>query len=108
MSNVHGFGERNDRERGSPQAPQAPLLSSQLGNESDPRKETFFSFLKNFCCPLSTVKSFIFYISMIDLAMYIVTLAYGGIERSDGNSFLAPTSGSLDFFGWLVKILKKN
>jgi hypothetical protein len=38
-------------------------------------------------------------ISVIDVVMYITTLAYGRLSTNPNNGFLAPTEGTLYLFG---------
>jgi hypothetical protein len=40
----------------------------------DPRRETFFDMLKFTFCPTFSVFSFVFFITMIDVLVYITTL----------------------------------
>jgi hypothetical protein len=40
----------------------------------DPRRETIFDMLKFTCCPNFSVYSFIFYITLIDIIIYAVTV----------------------------------
>jgi membrane associated rhomboid family serine protease len=59
--------------------------------------------LKFTCCPNFSVYSFIFYITMIDIIVYIVTviisLTKGGLSSSD---FLGPNTDVLDSFGAMI------
>lgn len=81
-----------------------PLLGSNINNYPNPRKEPFCLFLKNFFCPLSTVKSVMFVITMIDILVYIITLCFGiGISTPEVPLLLPPTRDTLDMFGELVK-----
>jgi hypothetical protein len=104
MSNIHRLGDFEDREVGNgPNRRSAPLLSGVISS-GNPRQESFFSFIINFCCPLSTWKSFIFAISMIDIVMYIVTLSFGiGKSSPDAPYFLPPLPETLEKFGSLVR-----
>jgi hypothetical protein len=104
MSNIHRIGDFDDREAGNVRnRTNVPLLGGSLGSSS-PRTESFFSFIKNFCCPLSTWKSFIFAISMIDILMYIITLSFGiGVSTPLNPYFLPPLPETLDKFGMLVR-----
>ncbi len=74
-----------------------------MGNpgEGDPRQENFCKFLKNFCCPMFLFKSIIFFVSIADIIMYCVSLAYG-IEKSD-KELLAPRFDTLAMLGMKVK-----
>jgi hypothetical protein len=96
MSNVHGIGDY-DRESGAGNnARSVPILGGG-GNNGNPRKENFFSFIKNFCCPLSTWKSFIFAITMIDIIVYLITLCFGiGISTPKNPYLLPPTPETLE------------
>jgi membrane associated rhomboid family serine protease len=102
MSNIHRIGDyENDRNTGANRS-NVPLLGSGLGNSGNPRKESFFTFLKNFCCPLSTIKSVIFCITVLDLIVYVITLFFGITASTPNNpSLLAPLPETLDNFGSL-------
>ncbi len=102
MSNIHRL---NDFEDGSsrPNASNVPFLGGRVTNTGNPRNESFFNFIKNFCCPYSTWKSFIFIISMLDIFMYILTLSFGiGISTKEAPYLLPPKPEILDKFGDLV------
>jgi len=104
MSNIHRISDFEDREVGSGDNRRTvPLLGGSLGGGS-PRSESFFSFIKNFCCPLSTWKSFIFAISLIDIIIYVITLSFGiGLSTPEAPYLLPPLQSTLDKFGSLVK-----
>lgn len=106
MSNVRGIGDfENDRRGSGRGGGDIPLLGSAMMNSDNPRKEPFFIFLKNFFCPLSTMKSVIFFISVVDVVMYIVTLCFGiGKATPENNQLLPPLTTTLDTFGMLVRI----
>lgn len=103
MSNIHRIGDFDDRASGTgANRRNVPLLGGIMGSGS-PRRESFFSFIKNFCCPLSTWKSFIFTISIIDIVMYIITLSFGiGQSSPKAPYFLPPLPETLEKFGSLV------
>ena len=67
----------------------------------DPRRETFFDMLKFTCCPTFTVFSFIFFITMMDVIVYLVTLIVSETSGSGLNNgqFLGPDVTILDDFG---------
>lgn len=70
-----------------------------MGNgPGDPRRETFFDMIKVTCCPTFRIKSFIFWICMVDILFYIVLIAVGGLSK-DHSNFLSPTSDALFDFG---------
>ena len=57
--------------------------------------------LKFTCCPTFSIYSFIFFITMVDIIIYIVSLIvsftnYGGFNQ---NQFLGPDVYCLDAFG---------
>lgn len=67
----------------------------------DPRRETFFDMLKFTCCPTFTVYSFIFFITMLEILIYFVTVILTAVN-GDGlssNYFLGPSGNVLDEFG---------
>ena len=102
MSNIHRIGdyERNDN---APNRRNVSLFGPNMNsNPGNPREETFGSFLKNFCCPFMKLNSFIVIITVIDVAMYIATLAYDGIDDVETKGLLAPTFKALDTFGMSV------
>jgi len=100
MSNIHGLGNlasnnnNNDRRTG--------VFGGMDNSSTDPRSEGFFQFLKNFCCPTFVFKSVTFYISLIDVIVYFITLLYG--INMNPNELLAPKSDVLDNFGMKVCI----
>ena len=93
MANVHrlgdynGGGGGNNNNQNGTYRPQfgndrannafqnQPLLGG-LQNQQfvDPRRETIFDMLKFTCCPNFSVYSFIFYITLIDIIIYVVTV----------------------------------
>jgi hypothetical protein len=78
------------------------FIKANSGNgDEDIRKESFGSFIKNWFFPFFVLKSFIFFISIFEIIMYSLSLAYGGIQR-DGRFLLAPTQQSLSKFGMKV------
>ena len=105
MSNIHRINDFENREAGNQRSrANVPLIGGVLSSEN-PRTESFPSFIKNFCCPLSTWKSFIFAISMIDIIIYIITISYGiGISTPVSPYFLPPRPEILEKFGSLVKL----
>ena len=117
MANVHRLGDyagdnENNRNRnyqpqfgGDQRAENAfrnqPLLGG-LQNQQfvDPRRETIFDMLKLTCCPNFSVYSFIFYITMIDIIVYVVTVIISLTKgRLSDTDFLGPTSDVLISFG---------
>jgi hypothetical protein len=102
--NIRGIGdlENNRYNQGNSNRQGMPLLTSNF-TSSNPRKESFFFFLRSICCPLSTWKSFIAIIAMINVLIYIVTLCFGISEATKNNpSFLAPLGSTIDW-GTLVR-----
>ena len=89
MSNIRGLGDIENSRSNSP-GQRAQLLGLSNTGNSDPRKESFPMFIRNFCCPLSSIKSFIFVISIIDIIVYIVTLSFGIGTSSPQNPQLLP------------------
>ena len=105
MSNIRGIDDLENDRNVPGQNNQMPLLGSGLVNGEDPRKESFFRFIKNFFCPLSTFKSFIFIISMLEITVYIVTLCFGiGLSTSKRPMLLPPLESILEY-GSLVKLI---
>jgi hypothetical protein len=101
-SNIHGVNDYPSNRRGDNRYPMMGGYNSPSG---DPRREGFGTFLKDFCCPAFTFRSFIFIISSVDLAIYILTILNG--IKMNPNELLAPTSDTLDKFGMKVKICDK-
>ena len=102
MSNLHGFSEFRNRD--SAASNQFSMMGGNMDNGGDPRNESFFQFLKDFCCPKFVFKSVIFFISMIDVIIYIITISFG-IKMSP-NELLAPLPDTLDMFGMKVKLFR--
>ena len=93
MANVHRLGDYNGggggnnnnqngnyrpqfgNDRANNAFQNQPLLGG-LQNQQfvDPRRETIFDMLKFTCCPNFSVYSFIFYITLIDIILYAVTV----------------------------------
>ena len=93
MANVHRLGDYNGggggnnnnqngnyrpqfgNDRANNAFQNQPLLGG-LQNQQfvDPRRETIFDMLKFTCCPNFSVYSFIFYITLIDIIIYAVTV----------------------------------
>jgi len=106
MNNVQGFNNlraagnnnnQNDQQR-------MPILGMGSGAaDGNPREENFCKFLKNFCCPMFLFYSVIFFVSIVDIIMYIISIAYG-IKRTD-KELLAPTITTLNWLGMKVIIL---
>lgn len=98
MSNMHGVNDYS-RQRDNNQNSQFNIMGSGE-SYGDPRKEGFWSFLKNFCCPNFKFLSFIFIISCVDLGVYLITL-FMGIKLSP-SELLAPKPETLDTLGMKV------
>lgn len=72
------------------------LMSSRFsGSPEEARKETFWQMLKFIFCPYFTIRSFIFYITLIDIIMYFITVFYD----YNTNEFLQPKLDTLILFG---------
>ena len=99
--NIHGFGgsSNNNNNYNNNYRP-VPMMGSVDNSSGNPREETFFSFIKGVCYPYFTYKSVIFFVSCIDLIMYIITLSFG--IKMDATELLAPTYTTLDKFGMKV------
>ena len=74
-----------------------PILNSSRfgGNPEEALKETFWQMLKFLFCPYFNKHSFIFYITIIDILMYTITVFY----NYDTNEFLQPKLSTLILFG---------
>ena len=96
--NIHGFGGNSNNYNNNYRP--VPMMGSVDNSSGNPREETFFSFIKGVCCPYFTYKSVIFFVSCIDLIMYIITLSFG--IKMDATELLAPTYTTLDKFGMKV------
>jgi membrane associated rhomboid family serine protease len=102
-NNVHGMSDFPNQAAGGngpANRQRIPLLGGNLNMQGDPRKESFPSFLKNFCCPLFTIKSFIFCITIVDVIMYSVSISFG-VEAST-TELLQPHFKTLDMLGMLI------
>ena len=82
MGNIFGGGQINDEDTRN-----NPLVRAYAQQPSDPRRETFWTMLKIYFCPAFTWKSFIVIIILIDIIMFIVSLAM--TDGLDENSFLS-------------------
>lgn len=74
-----------------------PILGT-AGQEGDPRKESCFQMCKLTCCPVITIKSFTAIITIVDIAMFIVTLSFG-LQTGGLTEFLTPQIETLRNFG---------
>lgn len=129
MSNIHGFGddnnneqnqrhyyrpqffaagEDNDNNNNNQQGEQTDGVRAMRDylykyNESNPRNENFYSFLKSSMCPVFTFKSVTFGLFAVNIILYIVTLCFGLDIRSQRASafFLCPKTETLKKFGAL-------
>jgi rhomboid protease GluP len=71
-----------------------------------PREETYVQFLKNIICPLLKTDSFIFAITIANIAIYILTIIFFPLNDTD---FLSPSSATLLKLGARsVPLLKKG
>ncbi len=99
--NIHRISDFENHDPNNRQ--RVPLLGGNITSGTNPRKESFFVFLKNFCCPMSTVKSVMFVVSMIDIIMYIITLSQGIAKSTPERPLLLPPKEeTLKAFGDLV------
>ena len=99
MSNIHRISDLENNNNNN-RRDRIPMLGGNLSEYPDARKEPFSIFIKNFFCPLFTFKSFVFIITIINLIVYIVSIAQG-IEVSD-SYLLPPRQDTLDNMGSLV------
>lgn len=103
MSNIRRLSDFNDNRNNPRGQRNASLFGPGFQQFStNPRQETFASFIKNFCCPFFNLNSFIFIITVIDVIMYVVTVVYDGIADVKTYGLLAPTYKALDVFGMAV------
>jgi hypothetical protein len=76
----------------------------------NPRRENFFDMLKFTFCPTFTIISFIFFITMIDVVVYITTLIVTWATpeyQMSTLSFLGPSGTVLDNFGMKIPYKEK-
>jgi len=79
-----------------------------LNFNSDPRKETFFSFLKWFFCPRFKVLSITFLLFLANVIIFGVLISKGIKKSIIGNlSFLAIDDSQFDAMGSLVNLFMK-
>lgn len=109
MSNIHRLGDfenNNNRPNAGGNGRGAALLGGGPGgNGGDARKENFCSFLRNICCPYSTIKSVIFFVTITDIIVYFITLSFGiGLSTPEHPMLLPPLEKTLDVFGDLVRL----
>ena len=100
--NIHGINEysrnRGNNNQGNNQNNRMNFIGG--ASDGDPRQESFGKFIKDFCCPKFFLISVIFFISLIDLILYITTLCFGVQVVYD--QLLAPKIDTLDTFGMKV------
>ena len=104
MSNIHRLNENNNDNNDNNNQNRRNISifgSNPNSNHSNPREESFCSFVRNLC-PNFKFLSFILIITLIDIIMYVITLSYDGIDDVEKSGLLAPTFKALDFFGMSV------
>jgi len=74
------------------------MFLGTAGQQGDPRKESCFQMCKLTCCPVITIKSFTAIITIVDIAMFIVTLCFG-MQTGGTTEFLTPRMDTLRTFG---------
>jgi hypothetical protein len=99
MSNIHRIADYENNNNNN-RRDRMPMLGGNLSQYPDARKEPFSIFIKNFLCPSFTFKSFVFIISIINLVVYIISIAQG-IEESK-MYLLPPKEVTLDNMGSMV------
>lgn len=98
MSNNYWGNDNNEQNEGNSEFRPVMMYQMDLSDGAgEIRKESFFHFIKSICCPHFTFKSVIFFVSVIDLIVYIATICFG-IEKS-ATEILAPKFNTLDDFG---------
>jgi hypothetical protein len=101
--NVRGLRDLESNNNGSANRDGMPLLGGNISSEN-PRKESFFFFLRSMCCPLSSFKSFTFVVSILNIIVYIITLCFGiDTSTKDHVTLLGPLPETLEV-GSLVRI----
>ena len=117
MADVHGFGDLRNNNTNSNRTYRALNDNQQstqgtmgtfmnIRSTGDPRKETFWTFLKTFMCPQLEFLSFTFIIILILTAIYIFTLCFG-LENDPKNNLLPPKQSTLQY-GTLLNSELKN
>lgn len=117
MADVHGFGDFRNNNTNSNRTYRAMNDNQQstrgtmgtfmnIQSTGDPRKETFWTFLKTFMCPQLEFLSFTFIIILILTAIYIFTLCFG-LEK-DEKHLLPPKLSTLKYGTLSNSELKKS
>lgn len=97
-NNVHGFSEFSRDRDNRPN--QLSMMGRNIDSGADPRNENFWHFIKDFLCPTFVFKSVIFFVSIIDVIIYIITISFG--LKMSPYELLAPKPETLDSFGMKV------
>lgn len=101
-SNIHLVGEEDESDSNN----NTPIFS-KISYKGDPREQTLISYLKEIICPFFRFKSFSFFILIVNLIVFIISLIPYGLEPSQkGFKFLPPSIKTLELFGslWGTKI----
>ena len=117
MADVHGFGDFRNNNTNNNRTYRAMNDNQQstrgtmgtfmnIQSTGDPRKETFWTFLKTFMCPQLEFLSFTFIIILILTAIYIVTLCFG-LEKNEKH-LLPPKLSTLQYGTLSNSELKKS
>ena len=117
MADVHGFGDFRNNNTNNNRTYRAMNDNQQstrgtmgtfmnIQSTGDPRKETFWTFLKTFMCPQLEFLSFTFIIILILTAIYIFTLCFG-LEKNEKH-LLPPKLSTLQYGTLSNSELKKS
>jgi len=122
MANIHGFGNREEDERGRRlyQAGAAreniigrhglqniPFLSVEISAD-ELRRKTFLPTMKYLFCPHLKLISVTAIVSMINVFFYVLILLYSSIDKgleSEATAFLGAHPATLEMFGAKVIFL---
>ena len=108
MADVHGLNDFRNNNTNNNRTYRA-MNDNQQGSEGgmgtfmnirstgDPRKETFWTFLKTFMCPQLQFLSFTCIIIGTLVIVYIVTLIIGGVDTDHAEVFLSPSQKVLEY-----------
>ncbi|CDW77937.1 rhomboid family [Stylonychia lemnae] len=103
QNNQYGRPQFQGQQRANNAFQNQPLLGGGPNNQQfvDPRRESFFDMLKFTFCPTFTIFSFIFFITLIDVLVYITTLIANTAKSYplDDSNFLGPSIITLNTFG---------
>lgn len=102
MSNINFLEDKEGEDKN--ESSDKKNIFSKVVYRGDPRKQSFFSFLKEVLFPFFCLKSFSFIIIIINTIFFMISLIPYGIDPYYKNIMFLPPSTNTLSFGWLSYI----